>query len=461
MSHSFRPSFVCQTCRHWLAVDIKHIRKNAELYAQNCVDRNYASQRDDPYRIVGLHEKWQGVQRDARGLRERYNAVKEQLARLSNGGGPQGEKQKLLGEGQRMKEELAAFEAQEEASISEMEELARKLPNLTSKETPIGSEARVVGQINEHLEASASSRSHVEIGEKLQLVDFAAARSSSGYGWYYLLNEAALLEQALVQYALSVALRSGWRVVSPPSMVYGHMASACGFMPRDAHGETQIYSIHRGPDDLKKPKHCLAGTAEIPLAAMKAGVVFDEAELPVKTVGVSRCFRAEAGARGLQSKGLYRVHEFTKVEMFAWTSPSDSSTYDEMQDVQHAILRSLNLPCRVLEMPSRDLGGSALRKRDVEASFPSRASASNPRGWGEVTSASLCGEYQTRRLETRMRPAGKGKLAYPHTANGTALAVPRVLAALLENGWDEQRQMVRLPEALWPWMGMEAIGPRT
>ncbi|KAF2966275.1 hypothetical protein GQX73_g7322 [Xylaria multiplex] len=192
---------------------------------------------------------------------------------------------------------------------------------------------------------------------------------------------------------------------------------------------------------------------------MRADSVFEAAELPSKRVGASRCYRAEAGARGADTKGLYRVHEFTKIEMFAWTAPDMASAvdvFDEMVDAQTEILASLGLHCRVLEMPSTDLGASAVRKIDIEAFFPSRAAQGLNDGWGEVTSTSICTDYQSRRLATRVRSAGK--LAYPFTINGTALAVPRVLAAVLENGWDEAQMAVTIPECLRPWMdGKEKI----
>jgi len=248
--------------------------------------------------------------------------------------------------------------------------------------------------------------------------------------------------------------------VVPPSLVYSHIASACGFQPRDQHGEQQVYAIEQSEKDRAKPPLALAGTAEIPLAGMKANTSLEEADLPLKMVGVSRCYRAEAGARGAATKGLYRVHEFTKVEMFAWTSPDHSdeehfssptasaseAVFDEMLSIQQEILTGLGLHCRMLEMPTTDLGASATRKVDIEAMFPSRA---KDQGWGEVTSTSMCTDYQTRRLQTRLRVKG-GRLGFPHTLNGTALAVPRVIAAILETHWDESEGCVAIPDVLRP-----------
>lgn len=257
-------------------------------------------------------------------------------------------------------------------------------------------------------------------------------------------------------------MKHDFSVVSPPSMVYSHIASACGFRPRDQGGEQQTYTIHQPPKNgaATKTDLSLAGTAEIPFAALKANTTLDETDLPLRIVGSSRCYRAEAGARGVDTKGLYRVHEFTKVEMFAWTlKDHESPLFDSMLAVQWEILQALGLYCRILEMPSSDLGASAFRKRDIEVFFPSRSE--KDMGWGEVTSTSICTDYQTRRLATRVRftRAGEeGKTDFGGTVNGTAMAVPRVLAALLENGWDQEGMCVRVPKVLWPWMqGVEVI----
>jgi len=209
-----------------------------------------------------------------------------------------------------------------------------------------------------------------------------------------------------------------------------------------------------------KPELSLAGTAEIPFASMKADQELDWHSLPLKVVGPSRSYRAEAGARGVDTKGLYRVHEFTKVEMFGWTMPdgSENDLFGQMVAIQKTLLGKLGLHCRVLEQPSTDLGASATRKQDIEAFFPSRRD--RDAGYGEVTSTSICTDYQTRRLATRVK-GRDGKLSFPYTVNGTAIAVPRVLAAILENHWSETDSCVNVPEVLWPWMhGVKVIKPK-
>ncbi|KOS18912.1 Serine--tRNA ligase [Escovopsis weberi] len=482
-------------------IDIKHIRQNVELYEANCEWRNYKRQAGHPARIAQLHAQWQGLQREGRGLRERSNLLRKQLANSATSSGDEDVEElrrmsweRIQEQARAVKAELAGIERQEAQALAEMEALALELPNLTSADTPLGAEPVVLSHINERPrfadeEAAAAAggeggraaeqeggggegegegrgniwRSHVHIGAELGILDFAGAATASGWGWYYLLGEGAQLEQALVQYALAVATRHGWAQVAPPSVVYSHIGAACGFQPRDQHGEQQVYALAQSPADAARgaPELCLAGTAEIPLAGMKSGATLDAAALPLKRAAASRCFRAEAGARGAETKGLYRVHEFTKVELFAWTLPDElpaRDVFEEMLDIQTEILSSLGLWCRVLAMPSADLGASAARKVDIEAWFPSREHHSG--GWGEVTSASMCLDYQSRRLATRFKQPAAEKPGFPWTCNGTALAVPRVLAALLECGWDEQAGTVTIPECLRPWMdGKEKIGP--
>ncbi|KAL8921399.1 MAG: hypothetical protein Q9208_005725 [Pyrenodesmia sp. 3 TL-2023] len=452
--------------------NLKHIRENPELYSQTCVDRNYLVQKDHPQEIVQKHEQWKEIQRNSRTLRERNNDIRTKLSHArtfsgieaSDAGKPSRDDGDLLQQARDLKVGLQKVEAQEDALNTRMEYLAMNLPNLTSKETPIGAEPYLMGYIMEppHFPSTTHDltwRNHVHIGTEFDLLDFSSAGTTSGWGWYFLKNEGALLEHALIQYAISVAANHGFLVVSPPSVVYTHIANACGFLPRDQGGEQQTYAIAQKDEDTqsspgleRNPEKSLAGTAEIPFAGMKANTVLNETELPLQVVGASRCYRAEAGARGAETKGLYRVHEFTKVEMFAWTrGGQEEVAFDSMLTVQKEILQTLGLYCRILEMPSQDLGASAIRKVDIEAFFPSRRGKNE--GWGEVTSASICTDYQTRRLNTRLKPVSKAqKLEFPSTVNGTALAVPRVLAAILEKGWNEGEKCVNIPPVLHPWM---------
>ncbi|OQE28566.1 hypothetical protein PENSTE_c003G03312 [Penicillium steckii] len=490
--------------------DLKNIRQNADLHASNCIERNYAAHAIYPSKIQSLSEEVRALDHDLKSPRSRIKQLEKTIAKLSfaarqestnaqqpsdgtNTGNVEEEISSLKLEAQKLKDESHAMTVRQSDCAVEINRLALSLPNLSSAETPVGDHPRLIEYINldpnkpptwtRQSSKDLTARSHVTIGTELGLIDFASSATTTGWGWYFLVNEGAMLEQALVQYALSVARRRRWRTVAPPSIVYSYIAEACGFQPRDQHNEQQIWSIEQSDRDRDtKPQRSLTGTAEIPLAAMYAGRDLNATDLPIKMVGASRCYRAEAGSRGVDTKGLYRVHEFTKVEMFGWAdnNPLDSSglpkptsddLFSELLDIQTEILTSLHLPCRVLEMPTTDLGASASRKRDIEALFPSRyRPTATPTGnesdlgwlesaWGEVTSASICTDYQSRRLATRVRGGTAKESRFPHTVNGTAMAVPRVLAAILENNWDAENGVVVIPEVLRPWMdGMETIG---
>ena len=444
-------------------INLKSIRASPELHAQNCINRNYASLSTYPSRIVALHNDLTTMQKSLRTERERHNTLSSLLRESTPETRPT-----LLAEAKTLSTTIATVEARERAIDAELKSLGAALPALSHPAAPVGAEPKLLEYINAPDSPPTASKSHLQIGQELKLLDFASAGTVAGWGWYYLLNEAVLLEQALVNYSLSLARSAGFTLVTPPNLVYSHIASACGFRPRDHHGEQQSYPTNDG-------KHVLAGTAEIPLAGMNANQTLAAAKLPLRTAGVGRAYRAEAGARGLDSKGLYRVHEFTKVEMFCWaaapaadataTAPATQFTgaqdaevvFAQMLDLQKRFVTSLGLYARVVEMPTGDLGASAMRKIDIEAWMPSRA-AKDP--WGEISSLSNCGDYQTRRLNTRVK-GGDGKVSFPWTLNGTACAVPRVLIAILENGWSEERQGVVVPEVLRGWMGgLEFIGKK-
>ena len=448
--------------------DIPHIRRNVEVHEHNVALRSYLQHQETPKQIAANALRAAEINASLKKPRVQIKALQAQLT------SKKADKTKVLQEINKLKPVVDRLIKDQDQLENTNRILALGLPNLTSNQTPVEGEPKLLSYINydpDNPRTYSKSADHSSIGEKLQLLDFASASTTSGWGFYFLLNEAALLEQALIQYALTVAMRHGWRVVTPPSLVYSHVADSCGFQPRDQNDEQQIWQVAQPPKDQGKPKLSLAATAEIPLAGLYAGKEIREQDLPIKVVGPSRCYRAEAGARGVDTKGLYRVHEFTKVEMFGWTdSPGTLDTnadmdswvmdstrlFDEMVEIQIEILTSLGLPCRVLEMPSSDLGASAYRKIDIEALFPSRLNRDG--GWGELTSASICTDYQSRRLDTRVVEKSGSRKKFAQTVNGTAMAIPRVLAAVLEHGWQEKEQAVHIPEVLRGFMsGMDMI----
>src|SRR5207253_2229023 len=286
-----------------------------------------------------------------------------------------------------------------------------------------------------------AAKDHVALAEALDLVDFEAGASVTGQKFYFLKNEAVLLELALVQYAMQTLIRAGYTPVITPDLARVEVLEGIGFIPRDPNPETrQVYTV--ADTDL-----CLIATAEITLGGMHRDKVLDEAQLPQKYVGLSHCFRTEAGAPGRDTRGLYRVHQFTKVEMFAFCTPDQSEDIHlELLGIEEKIFQGLGLPYQVIDTCSGDLGGPAYRKYDLEAWMPGRGQSGE---FGEVTSTSNCTDFQARRLNIRYKTPGQKRTRFVHTLNGTALAVTRAILAILEN-YQESDGSVVIPEVLQP-----------
>ncbi|KZT30869.1 seryl-tRNA synthetase [Neolentinus lepideus HHB14362 ss-1] len=373
-----------------------------------------------------------------------------------------------------LKIEIAHLE-EELASVEErLLTLSLAVPNDTHPSSPIGSEdaAIILSTHGSDPIPASSARDHVNIARSLGLLDLEAGATVTGSSWYYLTNEAALLEIALTNYAMSIAVAHGFTPVTTPDAVKLDIAKRCGFNPRDplsGSPASQMYHLTQHPEAEREssyPELVLAGTAEIPLAGMFANKILLSEELPIKMAGLGRAFRAEAGARGADTRGLYRVHQFTKLELFAVTTEESSDEMmEELKQLQVKIFEGLGLTFRVLDMPTEELGASAYRKYDMEAWMPGRGS------WGEISSTSNCTDYQSRRLHIRYREGSSEEhrsttvstrrrpLPFAHTLNGTAAAVPRLIVALMENGvrFDEVGNVVglNLPNALRPfWVGM-------
>ena len=353
-----------------------------------------------------------------------------------------------------LKTKLAPILAREKEIIAQLESLVLPLPNFTHPDVPsTETQVDIIGELRE----KTVVKDHIEIAEDLDILDLRAGAKTAGHAWYYLKGMGVQLERALVSYAIDMAVQRGWKLIKPPDVIRTEVAIACGFRPRDEQGD-QIYqlsntAIEESAKDTGTGNLCLAGTAEIPLAAMYMDHVFPEnlvEELPVRYVGVGTAYRAEAGNRGRESKGLYRVHQFTKVELFAWTTEETSDAMlGEILQLQKDIVGSLGLHARVLDMPPHELGNAAYRKYDIEAWMYGR------QGWGEITSASNCTDYQSRRLNTQYRRRD-GKHIFAHTLNGTAMAVPRMIIAILESGLQEDGS-VAIPEVLQKYLGAEII----
>ncbi len=334
----------------------------------------------------------------------------------------------------------------------EIKQALGRIPNLTHPDAPIGAtedlsvELRKVGTPRAF---DFKPKDHVEIGKALDLIDFEAGGKVSGTGFYFLKNDAVLLEMALQQFAITKLAKRGFIPIITPDLARVGILEGIGFNPRGE--ETQVYSVENS--DL-----CLIGTAEITLGGMHADEVFDETHLPLRYVGLSHCFRTEAGAAGRASRGLYRVHQFTKVEMFAYSTPETSGAiHQEILALEEEIFTELGIPYRVLDICSGDLGGPAYRKFDLEAWMPGRGEAGE---YGEVTSTSDCTDYQARRLNIRYKPTGQKGTRFVHTLNGTAVALSRALIVVLEN-YQRADGLVDVPEVLKPYLGKDVIGAKS
>lgn len=362
-------------------------------------------------------------------------------------------------EGRRLKDEVAAQEEALRLAEAELETALRALPNFLHPESPRGDESdfAVLETAGQPRAFDFPPKDHLALASALDLVDFERAAVVAGQKFYFLKREAALLELALQRFALDQILPEGFVPIVTPDLARPDVIEALGFSPRGE--ESQIYSI--AGHDL-----CLIGTAEITLGGMYADSIFSEDELPLKLAGVSHCFRTEAGAHGRESRGLYRVHQFSKVEMFVFCRPEDSEAqHRELLRLERKIFDALEIPYRVIDIASADLGAPAYRKFDLEAWMPGRGDGGD---WGEITSTSNCTDFQARRLKVRFRrstegeggTAGAGKKnELVHTLNGTAISNARAIVALLENH-QQKDGSIRIPAALVPYLGTDRIGPR-
>ncbi len=354
-------------------------------------------------------------------------------------------------EGRALKEAVSRIEAAVNEARETVDGLLATLPNFIHPEVPAGGEDdfNELSRVGEPTAFDFEPKDHLGVSDALDLIDFESGAKVAGQKWYYLKNEAVLLELALQRFALDVVLAEGFTPFVTPDVARAQVVEGVGFNPRGE--ETQIYSIANS--DL-----CLVGTAEITLGGLVADTILDEEELPLKMAGISHCFRTEAGAAGRESKGLYRVHQFTKVEMFAVTRPEDSEEmHRELLAIEEKIFQGLELPYRVIDIAAGDLGAPAYRKYDIEAWMPGRGEEGS---YGEVSSTSNCTDYQSRRLKTRFRRKGSKKNELVHMLNGTAVANSRAIVALLENH-QQADGSVLVPKALQPYVGRERIGPRS
>jgi len=336
-----------------------------------------------------------------------------------------------------------------ESELAEVEEkrdrIAVTLPNIPAESSPDGftdEDAVTIREVGEPPKFPFEARDHLELAESGGMIDMEAAAKTSGTRFAYLKGDLAMLEFSLVQYAMSVLREEGHEPVIPPVLVREEALVGTGFLPGD---RDQIY-------ELPKDELYLVGTAEVPLAAMHLDSIFEESDLPVRYAGFSTCFRREAGAAGRDTRGIFRVHQFDKVEMFSFVEPSMATDeHERILGIEERILTELGLPYRVVDVAVGDLGSSAAKKFDCEAWIPSQ------NRYRELTSCSNTTDFQARRLACRYRPESGGGTEFVNTLNGTAVAVGRTLIAIMENHQQEDGT-VALPEVLRDFGAPETIG---
>jgi seryl-tRNA synthetase len=427
-------------------LDLKHVLANAEAVKQNCRNRNTpADVLEDVDRLVALDVLRRHMLQEVEAVRRRQNEVAQSVKSEKD----PARRNELIAEGKRLRDQVVGNEEQLKRYETELKQKLARVPNLTHPDAPIGqteNDSRELRKVGTPRTFDFTPKDHVEIGRDLNLIDFESGGKVAGTGFYFLKNDAVLLEMALQQFAVATLIKHGFTPIVTPDLARVAILEGIGFNPRGA--ETQVYSVENS--DL-----CLIGTAEITLGGMHADEILDESALPLKYVGVSHCFRTEAGAAGRASKGLYRVHQFTKVEMFAYTtSEASGAMHLQLLAIEEEIFSALVVPYRVLDICSGDLGGPAYRKFDIEAWMPGRGERGE---YGEVTSTSDCTDYQARRLNIRYRPVeGKGT-RFVHTLNGTAVAISRALIVILEN-YQRADGKVDVPEVLRPFLGRDVIG---
>jgi seryl-tRNA synthetase len=423
-------------------LDKRFILENPELVQENCTRRGV---KVDVIRFVELESQRRKLQTEVEELSRQANVVSKSIAQAKD----DAERETRKNDGRRVRELKEEITRHIERLAAEASVIHNAIPNLTHPDAPVGGPDSSKDLRHGNVDVRPLGfplLDHVQLAEQHDLVDFEGGARVAGHGFYFLKNEAALLELALQQYALELLVREGFTPMITPDLARGDVLKGVGFIPRGP--ETQIYSIEN--DDLN-----LVATAEITLGGLYAGQVIEAEKLPIKLCGISHCFRTEAGAAGRASRGLYRVHQFTKVEMFAFTLPEQSEDmHNYFRDLECEIFEGLGIPYRVLDIATGDLGGPAYRKYDLEAWMPGRGENGE---YGEVTSASNCTDYQSRRLDIRYKVKGEKGTTLVHTLNGTAVAISRALIAILEN-YQQPDGTILIPQSLRRWVGKDRIG---
>ncbi len=422
-------------------IDIKLIVEKKEEYIHSIKARHLNVDISD---IDLLYEKKNTLQKNLEKLQEERNKTAKKLSAPLDAQ----QRNTLVEKGKQLKKDITSIEEEYKQCNTQLIQLAESVPNLFHPDIPVGKEEHdslVIRKEGIIPQFNFKAKDHVQLGTELDIIDFDTAAEVSGVKFYYLKNQAVLLELALLRFGIDILQKHGFSIFQTPDIAKLSVISKLGFQPRGA--ESNIYK-------LENEETGLVGTAEITLGGYLMNSIIQEQQLPIKYAGISHCFRKEAGAAGQYSKGLYRVHQFTKLEMFTFCHPQQSETmHSELLAIEEEMYTLLEIPYRVVDTCTGDLGNPAYRKFDIEAWMPGRGNAGE---YGEITSASNCTDYQAQRLNIRVHSPEKKKKYFPHMLNGTAIAISRALVALLENN-QQSDSSILVPQALQAYCGFSSI----
>lgn len=421
-------------------IDTKELKSRYGEIKKNIADRYMNVDLDA---IIAIQDERYKVLQETEALRARRN----ETAAKMKGKLDADARAALIEEGKSIKTELAEKEARLSALDQEFNEAARTIPNYASPDAPVGKEDKdslAIKFVGEPPKFNFKAKDHVELGESLDLLDFDSGAKVSGQKFYYIKNKAVILQMALERYAMDIVVKHGFTPFITPDIAKEEILNGIGFNPRGE--ESNIYTI-------EGTGTCLVGTAEITLGGYYSNMIIPKEKLPIKMTGLSHCFRREAGGAGQYSKGLYRVHQFSKLEMFIYCTPEESEKFHkEILSIEEEIFSGLNIAYRIVDTATGDLGAPAYRKFDIEAWMPGRGENGE---YGEVTSTSNCTDYQARSLNIRYKD-DDGKTRFVHMLNGTAVALSRAMVAIMEN-YQREDGSIDIPKALIPYCGFDRI----
>ena len=413
-------------------LDIRFIRENAERVQKDALNKGYKNA--DVQAVISLDDERKALTAQIDELRTRRNQI---AASMKNSGGKPSDEQ--IAEGKKIKEELAELEKTYRELDEKLSNALNGIPNILQADVPIGEEGEddLVKTWGEELfESRKGAEDHLDFANKKGWVDFERGSKVAGTKFYFLKGDLALLENAIYQFALNKLIAKGFNFMTVPHMVNSEVATGTGFAPRSSE-QSDEYFIEG--EDLS-----LIATAEMSLTGFHAGEILNEKDLPIFYAGYSPCYRKEAGTYGKHTRGLFRVHQFNKLEMYAYTLPEQSAeAHEKILAIEEEIYQELGIPYRVINIASGDLGAPASKKYDIEYWSPVDGS------YREITSCSNCTDYQARNLNIRVRREN-GELQVVHTLNGTAVSLARWLVAAIENF--QYGEDLVLPKVLQPYM---------